>query len=49
MPTSMNKKIKILHLEDSLKDSEFMHSLIKCGGIAHNYLNHITFQINNVT
>jgi PAS domain S-box-containing protein len=33
----MNKKIKILHLEDSLKDSELIHSLIESGGIAHDY------------
>ncbi|MEI7491268.1 MAG: response regulator [Bacteroidota bacterium] len=33
----MNKKIKILHLEDSLKDSELIHSLISAGGIGHDY------------
>jgi len=33
----MNMKIKILHLEDSLKDSELIHSLIESGGIEHDY------------
>jgi signal transduction histidine kinase len=33
----MNKKIKILHLEDSLKDSELIRSLIESGGIGHDY------------
>jgi PAS domain S-box-containing protein len=33
----MNKKIKILHLEDSLKDSELIQSLIESGGIVHDY------------
>jgi PAS domain S-box-containing protein len=33
----MNKKIKILHLEDSLKDSELIQSLIKSGEIVHDY------------
>jgi PAS domain S-box-containing protein len=33
----MNSKIKILHLEDSLKDSELIHSLIESGGIGHDY------------
>jgi len=33
----MNKKIKILHLEDSLKDSELIQSLIEGGGIVHEY------------
>lgn len=33
----MNKKIKILHLEDSLKDSELIHALIESGGIEHDY------------
>ncbi|MBC8319249.1 MAG: PAS domain S-box protein [Bacteroidetes bacterium] len=34
----MNKKIRILHLEDSLKDSELIRSLIESGGIEHEYL-----------
>ena len=33
----MNKKIKILHLEDSLKDSELIQSIIESGGIVHDY------------
>jgi Response regulator receiver domain. len=33
----MNKKIGILHLEDSLKDSELIHSLIESGEIGHDY------------
>ena len=33
----MNKKIKILHLEDSLKDSELIHSLIEIGSIWLDY------------
>src|ERR1035437_5998915 len=33
----MNKKIKILHLEDSLKDSELIHSFIESGEIEHEY------------
>jgi len=33
-----DKKIKILHLEDSLIDSELIHSLIESGGIGHDYL-----------
>jgi len=33
----MNKKIKILHLEDSLKDSELIQTLIESEGIAHDY------------
>ena len=33
----MNKKIKILHLEDSLKDSEIIHSIIESGEIEHEY------------
>jgi PAS domain S-box-containing protein len=33
----MNKRIKILHLEDSLNDFELMHSMIECGGIEHDY------------
>jgi len=33
----MSKKIKILHLEDSLKDSELIHSIILNGGIRHEY------------
>jgi len=33
----MAKKIKILHLEDSLFDSEFIHSLIESEGIMHDY------------
>jgi PAS domain S-box-containing protein len=34
----MNSKIKILHLEDSLKDSELIHSILENGGILHEYL-----------
>lgn len=33
----MNKKIRILHLEDSQKDSELIHSLIKSGEIEFDY------------
>lgn len=33
----MNKILKILHLEDSLKDSELIHSIIASGGIDHEY------------
>jgi PAS domain S-box-containing protein len=33
----MNKKIKILHLEDSLKDSELIHSIIECGDFEQEY------------
>ena len=33
----MNKKIKILHLEDSLKDSELIRSTIEIGGIGYDY------------
>jgi len=33
----MNGKIKILHLEDSLIDSELIHSMIESGGIVHDY------------
>jgi len=33
----MNKKIKILHLEDSQRDSELIHSMISDGGIRHDY------------
>ena len=33
----MIRKIKILHLEDSLKDSELIHSMIIGGGIRHDY------------
>jgi signal transduction histidine kinase len=33
----VNKKIKILHLEDSLKDSELIHSILESGGIVHDY------------
>jgi PAS domain S-box-containing protein len=33
----MNKKIKILHLEDSLNDSELIRSLIESGGIGYDY------------
>jgi len=33
----MDRKIKIIHLEDSLKDSELIHSLIESGGIANDY------------
>jgi len=33
----MNTKIKILHLEDSLKDSELIHSIIDSGEIGHIY------------
>jgi signal transduction histidine kinase/CheY-like chemotaxis protein len=34
----MNNKIKILHLEDSLRDSELIHSIIESGRIDHDYL-----------
>jgi signal transduction histidine kinase len=33
----MNEKIKILHLEDSLKDSELIIAMIESGGIIHDY------------
>jgi hypothetical protein len=33
----MPKKIKILHLEDSLIDSELIHSMIDSGDIGHDY------------
>jgi len=33
----MKPKLKILHLEDSLEDSELIHSIIKIGGIEHDY------------
>jgi PAS domain S-box-containing protein len=33
----MNKTIGILHLEDSFRDSELIHSLIQRGEIDHNY------------
>jgi PAS domain S-box-containing protein len=33
----MDKKIKILHLEDSKKDSALIRSLIDSGGIGHDY------------
>ena len=33
----MNRKIKILHLEDTLNDSELIHSMIEDGGILHDY------------
>ena len=33
----MDKKIKILHLEDSLKDFELIHSIIESGEIEHDY------------
>lgn len=33
----MNKKTRILHLEDSLNDSELIRSLIESGGIAYEY------------
>ncbi len=33
----MNKKIGILHLEDSFKDSELIKSVIQSGGIEHEY------------
>jgi len=33
----MKRKIKILHLEDSLKDSELIQSLIESGEIEHEY------------
>jgi len=35
--SSMDKKINILHLEDSLKDSELIHSIIENGEIGHDY------------
>ncbi len=34
----MKNKIKILHLEDSLRDSELIHSMIVSGDVAHEYL-----------
>ncbi len=33
----MENIIKVLHLEDSLKDFELIHSIIEGGGIAHEY------------
>jgi PAS domain S-box-containing protein len=33
----MDKKIKILHLEDSVKDFELIHSIIESGEIEHEY------------
>ena len=33
----MNKKIKILHLEDSFKDFELIESVIQSGEIEHEY------------
>jgi len=33
----MDKKIKILHLEDSIRDSELIHSLIESGIIGYEY------------
>jgi hypothetical protein len=33
----MNRKIKILHLEDSCKDSELIQSLIENDEIEHDY------------
>lgn len=33
----MEKIVKILHLEDSLKDSELIHSIIENGDIVHEY------------
>ena len=33
----MNKKIKILHLEDSLRDSELIRSLIESGELEYEY------------
>jgi hypothetical protein len=33
----MREKIKILHLEDSVKDFELMHSIIESGEIEHEY------------
>ncbi len=36
-PELMKSKLKILHLEDSLADSELVHSIIKHGGIDHDY------------
>ena len=33
----MTNKIKILHLEDSLRDSELIHSFIENGEISHDY------------
>jgi len=33
----MNENIKILHLEDSVKDSELIHSIITSGKIEHDY------------
>ena len=37
MPASMEKRIKILHLEDSVKDFELIHSIIESGEIEHDY------------
>jgi DNA-binding NtrC family response regulator len=33
----MDKKIKILHLEDSIKDFELIHSIIESGEIEHDF------------
>ena len=33
----MEKRIKILHLEDSVKDFELIHSTIESGKIEHDY------------
>jgi PAS domain S-box-containing protein len=33
----MNNKIRILHLEDSVKDAELIHSMIESEGIEHDY------------
>jgi hypothetical protein len=33
----MKNRIKILHIEDSLKDSELIHAIIESGGIDHDY------------
>src|SRR5665647_1272080 len=33
----INKKVKILHLEDSVKDSELILSALESGGIKHEY------------
>jgi len=33
----MNEKIGILHLEDSLRDSELIRSMIESGEIGHEY------------
>ncbi len=37
LDSSLDKKIQILHLEDSLKDSELIRSLIESGSIRHEY------------